>query len=88
MTSPVRDRVPPQDLETEKALLGALMINQAAIYESADIVHIDSFYAGKHRTIFDAMLSLYQKGEPIDVVTVAALRQMTIMKPYAACALR
>lgn len=64
-------RVPPQDLEMEKALLGALMINQSAIYDCADVVHIDSFYAGKHRTIYDSMLTLYGKGEPIDVVTVA-----------------
>jgi replicative DNA helicase len=65
-------RIPPHDLDAEKALLGALMIDQAAIYETADIVHIDSFYARKHATVFDAMLSLYQKGEPIDVVTVAS----------------
>lgn len=65
-------RVPPHDLETEKALLGALMINQAAIYDAADVVHVDSFYAGKHRSIFDAILSLYAKGEPIDIVTVAS----------------
>ena len=64
-------RVPPQDLEMEKALLGALLINQSAIYDCADVVHVDSFYAGKHRTIYDAMLTLYGKGEPIDVVTVA-----------------
>ncbi len=55
----------------ERALLGALMLNQGAIYEVADIVGVDSFYAGKHRTIFDAMLSLHGKGEPIDVVTVS-----------------
>lgn len=65
-------RVPPQDLEMEKALLGALMLNPQAIYEAADVVGIDSFYAGKHRTIFDAMLSLHTKGEPIDVVTVSS----------------
>ena len=65
-------RVPPSDLETEKALLGALMINAGAIYETADVVRMDSFYAGKHRTIYDAVLSLYNKGEPIDVVTVAS----------------
>lgn len=65
-------RVPPQDVETERALLGALMISQGAIYDVADVVHMDSFYAAKHRTIYDAMLSLYNKGEPIDVVTVAA----------------
>lgn len=64
-------RVPPQDLEMEKALLGSLMINQSAIYDCADVVHIDSFYAAKHRTVYDAMLTLYGKGEPIDTVTVA-----------------
>ena len=64
-------RVPPQDIETERALLGALLLNANAIYEIADLVGIDSFYAGKHRTIYDAMLSLHSKGEPIDLVTVS-----------------
>ncbi len=64
-------RVPPQDVDTERALLGALMLNQNAMYEVADIVIADSFYAGKHRVIFEAMFSLYTKGEPIDVVTVS-----------------
>jgi replicative DNA helicase len=70
MTSPLR--VPPQDIEMEKALLGALMLSQSAMYEVADIIGMDSFYAGKHRTIFDAMLSLHNKGEPIDVVTLSS----------------
>lgn len=70
MSQPVR--VPPQDLEVEKALLGALMLTQSAIYDTSDVVRVDSFYAGKHRVIFDAMLGLHEKGEPIDVVTVAS----------------
>lgn len=65
-------RIPPQDLDMEKALLGALMLNPQAMYEVADVIGVDSFYAGRHRTIFEAMLSLYTKGEPIDVVTVSA----------------
>jgi len=65
-------RVPPQDIDMERALLGALLLNQNAMYEVADTVGVDSFYTGKHRTIFDAMLSLYTKGEPIDVVTVSS----------------
>src|SRR3989338_7024380 len=69
MSSP--PRVPPQDTETERALLGALMLNQSAMYEVADVVGVDSFYAGKHRTIFDAMLAIHAKGEPIDVVTLS-----------------
>lgn len=72
MATSAATRVPPQDIETEKALLGTLMINQGAMYETADIVFVDSFYAAKHRVIFDAMLSLHAKGEPIDVVTVAS----------------
>jgi replicative DNA helicase len=64
-------KLPPQDIEMERALLGALLINQGAMYEVADLVAVDSFYAGKHRTVYDAMISLYTKGEPIDVVTTA-----------------
>src|SRR3989344_5911587 len=64
-------RVPPQDIEMERALLGALLLSPGAMYEIVDVVGVDSFYAGKHRTIFDAMLSLHTKGEPIDVVTVS-----------------
>ena len=64
-------RVPPQDVEVERALLGALMLNPNAMYETADVVGVDSFYASKHRTIFDAMLTLHNKGEPIDLVTVS-----------------
>src|SRR5580704_6568075 len=65
-------RVPPQDIEMEKALLGALMLSPNAMYEVADVVGIDSFYAGKHRTVFDAMLSLHAKSDPIDVATVSS----------------
>jgi replicative DNA helicase len=64
-------RVPPQDIEMEKALLGALMLNQNAMYEIADLVGVDSFYAAKHRIVFDAMLGLYAKTEPVDLVTVS-----------------
>lgn len=67
-----KPRVPPQDVDMEKALLGALLINQSAMYEAADVVKVDSFYAGKHRVIYDAMLSLYAKGEPVDVVTISS----------------
>ncbi|PIR82214.1 replicative DNA helicase [Candidatus Kaiserbacteria bacterium CG10_big_fil_rev_8_21_14_0_10_59_10] len=64
-------RVPPQDVDMERALLGALMLNPNAMFEVADVVGVDSFYAGKHRTIFDAMLALHGKGEPIDLVTLS-----------------
>lgn len=65
------ERVPPQDLDIERALLGAIMLNADAMYEVIDILHPNSFYAGKHRTIFDAMMSLHQKGEPVDLVSLS-----------------
>lgn len=65
-------RVPPQDVEMEKALLGALMLSQNAMYETADLINVDSFYSGKHRTIYDAMLVLHAKNDPVDVVTVSS----------------
>jgi len=70
MNSP--SRVPPQDTDAERALLGALMLNSNAMYEAADVVGIDSFYIGKHRIVYDAILSLHAKGEPIDIVTVSS----------------
>lgn len=65
-------RVPPQDIEIEKALLGAIMLNSNAMYEVSDTIGVDSFYAAKHRIIFDAMLMLHAKSEPVDVVTLSA----------------
>ena len=68
-TSPTR--IPPHDIDMERALLGALMVSTETMYEVADVVSVNSFYAGKHRTIYDAILSLHAKSEPIDVVTVS-----------------
>ncbi|MBI2048418.1 MAG: replicative DNA helicase [Parcubacteria group bacterium] len=65
-------RIPPQDLDTERALLGAIMLNPSAMYEIADILSAESFYAAKHKTIYDAMLSLYARGEPVDLVSLSA----------------
>jgi replicative DNA helicase len=64
-------RIPPQNLDAERALLGAIMLRPNAMYEIADAVTPQSFYAAKHGMIFDAMLSLFQKGEPIDVITLS-----------------
>jgi replicative DNA helicase len=57
-------------LESEKALLGALMIRSDAMIESIDIISDDAFYSEKHRMIYRAMLMLYGKAEPIDVESV------------------
>ncbi len=66
-------RLPPQSIESEKALLGALMIRPDAMLEASDSINNpDSFYSEKHRIIFRAMLALFNKSEPIDIESVRA----------------
>lgn len=65
-------RVPPQSLESEKALLGALMIRPEGMHEIVDILSPDALYAEKHRIIYRAMLALHGKNEPIDIESVRA----------------
>jgi len=65
-------RVPPQNIDSEKALLGALMVRADAINEVIDSIEPDSFYAEKHRIIYNAIRELFAKNEPIDVITVSS----------------
>ncbi|MFM2414537.1 MAG: hypothetical protein RI911_230 [Candidatus Parcubacteria bacterium] len=64
-------RVPPQNLDAERALLGAIMLKPTAMYDIADSISAESFYAAKHGFIFEAMQGLFAKGEPIDLVTLS-----------------
>ena len=64
-------KLPPQNIEAEIAVLGALMIDENAIIKIADFLMPDDFYRSAHRTIFEAMLRLYEKQEPIDVLNVS-----------------
>lgn len=64
------DRIPPQSLESERALLGALLLKPDALHDIADLVHPDSFYAEKHKLIFETMRELSERGEPIDLVSL------------------
>ncbi|MDE2213351.1 MAG: replicative DNA helicase [Patescibacteria group bacterium] len=65
-------RTPPQSIESEKALLGALMIRPDVMPDVVDLLAPDAFYANKHAIIYRAMLSLWGKNEPIDIESVRA----------------
>ncbi len=65
------DRIPPQSLESERALLGSLLLKPDAIHDVSDLVHPDSFYAEKHRIVFGAMRELSERGEPIDQLSLS-----------------
>jgi replicative DNA helicase len=63
-------RVLPNDLLSEQSTIGGMLLSQEAIAEVFEYVKADDFYAPKHETIFNAILALYSKGEPTDVITV------------------
>lgn len=69
-TTPFVDRIPPQDLDAEKALLGSIMLRPDVVFDVLDSVNPDSFYSERHKVIFKAMLDLASKREPIDLLTV------------------
>ena len=64
------ERVLPNDMLAEQSTIGGMLLSQEAIAEVFEFVKADDFYAPKHETIFNAILSLYSKGEPTDVITV------------------
>ena len=63
-------KIPPQAIEFEEAVLGALMIDKNAMAEVGDILSPESFYKDAHKEIFKALETLFQNAEPIDVLTV------------------
>lgn len=71
-TQPLKVKIPPQNLESEMALLGAVMIRPENIHEIIDVISTDSFYADKHKIIYKAMLELLSKNSPIDLLSLSA----------------
>jgi len=64
------DRIPPQNIEAEQAVLGAMLIKKEAISEVVTILIGTDFYRDAHRIIFDAMLELFNKNEAVDLITI------------------
>lgn len=63
-------KIPPHDLELEQSVLGSILIDPDAIIKVMDLINAESFYQQNHQLIFEAMRELYDKREPIDVVTL------------------
>jgi len=68
-------RASPHNLEAEQAVLGAIMIDHDSLVKIADKITPEDFYAEKHKFVYDAMVTLYQKHEPIDIVSLANVLQ-------------
>jgi replicative DNA helicase len=66
------ERVLPHDLLAEQSALGGMMISADAVAVVNEFIRPNDFYAPKHELIYDAILSLFGKGEPIDAISVSA----------------
>jgi len=62
--------VPPQNLEAEESVLGAMMLSPGAIGAVSEVLDASDFYRESHAVIYRAALALYQKGEPVDAITL------------------
>ena len=61
---------PPAAVDIEASVLGAMMIEREAVPKAIELLSSNSFYLKEHKLIFDAMVSLFESGEPIDTVTL------------------
>ena len=64
------DRIPPHNIEAEQAVIGAVFLEPNAFSTAAERITPNDFYRASHQVIFEAMFTLFEKGEPIDIVTV------------------
>jgi replicative DNA helicase len=65
-------RIPPNNTEAERALLGSVMLRPEVMFEITDLAYATSFYSEKHRLVFETMLELFGKRNPTDLLTVSA----------------
>jgi len=65
-------KIPPQNIDAEKALIGSIIMRSESIYEVIDIVTPKIFYVEKHKLIYETIMELSSKNEPIDLLTVSS----------------
>ena len=77
---PMTPRVPPQNVDAEMSVLGAMMIRQEAIAQVQEILSGDDFYREAHRIVYDTMIDLAASGSPVDLLTLEeALRKKEVL---------
>lgn len=80
IAAPSGGRIPPHNLEAEASVLGSLMLDRNAIVRVADFLRPDDFYLDQHAQVYRAAVNLYDRSEPIDLLTMAAeLERMRVL---------
>ena len=67
----IYDRVPPQSLEAERAVLGSCLLDREILGAVIEMLRTDDFYDTKHRAAYDAMLAMYGASKPVDIITLS-----------------
>src|SRR5690606_5804496 len=67
-----KGKIPPQALDLEEVVLGAMMIDKKGVDEIIDILHPEVFYKEAHQHVFSAIFKLFESSQPIDLLTVSA----------------
>lgn len=81
MTNNLPEKLPPQSLEAEQSLLGCLLLDKNAIIKVADFIAPRDFYKKSHREVYGAILYLFEKGEPIDLLSISnRLKEKNILE--------
>ncbi|MBY7145136.1 replicative DNA helicase [Virgibacillus sp. NKC19-3] len=75
MSDDWNDRIPPHNIEAEQSVIGAIFLEPESFSTASELLVAEDFYRAGHQRIFQAMMSLADKGEPIDVVTVTTYLQ-------------
>ncbi|MFH1790043.1 MAG: replicative DNA helicase [bacterium] len=65
------DKIPPQSLEAEKSLIGSILLDKDSMIKVGDVVSSEDFYKKAHEVIYTVVVELYEKNEPIDLLTVS-----------------
>ncbi|MFR2571131.1 MAG: replicative DNA helicase [Clostridia bacterium] len=65
-------KVPPNDVEAEQAVLGSMLTDRDAVISAIEVLHVEDFYRTDNKSIYEAILNLYNRAEPIDIITVKA----------------
>ena len=67
----VEERIPPQAIDAEMAVLGAMLLDAEAVEDALEILKPEHFYKEAHQKIFSTMQALVERGQAVDIVTVS-----------------
>src|SRR3990167_7153077 len=65
------NKLPPQSIDAEKSILGSIIIDREALNKVIDFLAVDDFYSRSHQMIYGSMLALFERTEPIDLLSLS-----------------